>query len=291
MVNTIRKLLFAATRRIGLKIIAFSERVRYPGAYVIEKDSNWITCCAGENIWCLDSTQYLDGEIIKKGVFEPESTQLVHQIVKPGMVVFDVGANFGYYTVQFSKLVGANGHIYAFEPSKRFRERLFDHLRRNSCSNVTVLDFGLSSKTGSLKLYGSDSTATLHPIVDFLRPIEEEVIQLKTLDAFVEEKKLERIDFVKVDIDGHESDFVTGATKTLTSFRPIILMEFAQLNLMEGGSSVVNLSEQLKNLGYVFYSEHTGKQFLNYTNLLRETMNCSHSVNVLCYPHERADRP
>ncbi len=282
-----KKALAAVARIAGTKAIGLSERLQVSRAEVMEKNGNWLICRAGGNIWRLDPTQYLDGQILKYGVFEPESTRLVHHIVKEGMTILDVGANFGYYTVQFSKLVGKKGSVYAFEPSGRFRGRLLDHLKRNGCTNVTVFDFGLSNNDGSLDLYGSDSTATLHPIPDFLMPIEREVIKLRTLDSLIEELKIERLDFIKVDIDGHESKFVSGAEKTFTRFRPVILMEFAQLNLMEGGSSVVELSEKLKRLGYVFYSERTGKKFINYIVFLRETMNCSHSVNVLCCPEEK----
>lgn len=283
-----RNFLSDCMRKGGNLFLYMSKQVRGISVTVIGRDGEWIICRSGDLIWRLDPTQYLDNQIIRYGFFEPESTHLIRQIIKPRMVVLDVGANFGYYTVNFSKLVGESGHIYAFEPSKRFRKRLVDHLTRNKCKNITVLDFGLSNREGTLTLYGGDSSATLHPIPDFMRPTEEENVQLRTLDSFVSGNKLERVDFVKVDIDGHEPEFVAGAMKTLADYRPILLMEFAQLNLMKAGSDVVKLSDQLKSLGYVFCSEETGKPFPNETTFLRTAMNCSHSVNVLCYPKEKA---
>lgn len=259
----------------------------FPTSYpvtILEQDQNIITCSANGNRWKLDATQFVDREILSKGVFEPESTYWVNHILKEGMTVLDVGANFGYFTVQFSRLVGNTGRVYAFEPSDHFHRRLSEHLRLNECSNVTVLKMGLSDVKEDLQLLIDDSTATLYWHDDAKKPVAIETIHLETLDSYVEAAGLSKIDFIKIDIDGTEPRFIAGAQKTLKKFKPVLLIEFAQLVLMAAGSDVPALAKQLKDLGYTFYSETTGQPFTSEAQFLREAMNCSHSVNIICIP-------
>uniref|UniRef100_A0A831U6P4 FkbM family methyltransferase n=1 Tax=Geobacter metallireducens TaxID=28232 RepID=A0A831U6P4_GEOME len=251
---------------------------------ILGQNQNVITCMANGNTWKLDATKFVDREILSKGIFEPESTYWVSHIVKEGMTVLDVGANFGYFTVQFSKLVGTTGQVYAFEPSNHFHRRLTEHLDLNGCTNVTVLKMGLSDVKRDLQLLIDDSTATLYWHDDAKKPVATETIHLETLDSYIESTGLNKIDFIKIDIDGAEPQFIRGAQKTLRKYRPILLIEFAQLVLMAAGSDVPALAKQLKDLGYTFYSERNGQPFPSEAQFLRETMNCSHSVNIICIP-------
>ena len=115
-------------------------------------------------------------------------------------------------------------------------------------------------------------------------PAGVEKVKLATLDDYVAAKRLSRLDFMKVDIDGHETHFVRGAAQTLREFQPIILMEFNHLNLLHAGSGSDQLSKQLKDLGYTLCSERTGKAYGSDVEFLRDAMNCAYSVNILCFP-------
>lgn len=253
---------------------------------ILERNGDWIVCRIEDLIWRLDPSQCVDQDLIDDGKFEPESTKWLPQIVRPGMVAIDVGANFGYYTVQLSKLVGSQGQVYAFEPSPRYRGRLLDHLERNGCANVIVSECGLSDRDEDGQLYGDNVSASMHWHDDGHEPIFEERIRLTTLDAYVREVGISRVDFIKVDIDGHEPRFITGATQTLVRFQPVILIEFANLSLWAAGSNAESLGRQLEELGYSLRNEKTGLPYPNHADFLRDAMNCSHSVNVLCFPEE-----
>jgi FkbM family methyltransferase len=274
----------ALLHRAGQALIALSKLIPDSRVDILDYDGNWVTCRVNGIMWRLDIRQYVDSEILKTGIFEPHSTHWVHELVKPGMIVADVGANFGYYTVQLSRLVGSTGLVHAFEPSTAFRQRLLDHLKRNRCSNVTVSEFGLSDRTETLQLYVGADTATLHWCDDRKRPVSEETVPLMTLDEYAEEVNLPHLDFIKVDIDGHEPRFLSGATQTIQRFRPIMLIEFAQLYLPKVGSDAEKLAEQLNKLGYILLSERTGQPFSTHTDFLIEAMNCAYSANILCFP-------
>ncbi len=82
------------------------------------------------------------------GTYEPAQTALFCKVVKPGDVVYDVGAHFGYYTLLASKLVGTEGRVLAFEPSPPNLARLYRHIELNRCSNVQVLELAVSDREG-----------------------------------------------------------------------------------------------------------------------------------------------
>ena len=273
-------------RFLGEVLVRFSDSITYYAVVVTKQDGNWIFCRERGFVWKLDRTSGVDNSIIRTGFFEPQSIALVAQYVKPGMVIMDVGANFGYYAIQMSRFVGSNGFVHAFEPSSRFRERLLEHIRLNHCENIIVNGFGLSDKKQALQLQESVDTATLQWWYESTKPLRQEQIQLVTLDSYVEEHGINRVDFIKVDIDGHEPQFVTGATTTLKQFQPTILIEFMQLALKLNDHDVERLGHTLESLGYVLCSEKTGKPFTNRINFLNETMNCAFSANVLCLPRK-----
>jgi asparagine synthase (glutamine-hydrolysing) len=253
-------------------------------ASVLRRDGKWVEALAAGCVWRLDDSQYLDNEILRHGVFERDGSRFVHQLVKSGMVVCDVGANFGYYTLQLSRLVGPTGCVHTFEPSTRFRERLAGHLQMNDCQNVRLCEFGLGDRATELILFGGGDSATLGWHDDAKTPIVQELIRLRTLDDYVAEIGFDRLDFVKVDIDGAEPLFLMGAHATLRRYRPALLMEFMQLGLMEFKRDAITLARELSALGYVLAPENTGQPWSSRASFLRDAQNCSHSINVIALP-------
>lgn len=288
--NAAARLLRKAFHSAGYRLIRLGNRIPYLPGKILGKDGTFIIYQLGQYVWRLDPSLYMDHEILNHGVFEAHSLQFVLSFVKPGMTVCDVGANSGYYTVYLSHLVGSEGHVYAFEPSARFRDRLIDHVHRNRCSNVTVSEYALSSQEDSATLFGTASgSATIHWYSN-KDSVFVETVRTTTLDKYVEDAQIDAMDFVKVDIDGHESRFLVGATRTLRRFRPVLLMEFAHANLLAAGSSAEQLADQLEDLGYVLGSD-TGRPYADRVECLQETMNYAYSANVACWPEEKRPTP
>jgi FkbM family methyltransferase len=276
-------------RSVGFKLVALSDLI---GLYsrslkITEREDDWVTVHLDGIEWRLNVTKYVDNTILKYGVFEPNSIKWIKKIVKPGMVVADVGANFGYYTIQLSRLIGSSGSVHAFEPSEQFRERLIYHICRNQCRNVILSKFGLSDSRMNSVLYGGNTSATLHWCDDRIEPYVKELIELETLDNYIANMSLNKLDFIKVDIDGHESRFVTGAIQTLKHYQPIVLMEFMELALLRAGSDVEELAEKMRELGYILHSERTGLPFSSSYEFLTEAKNCAFSTNILCIPKNK----
>ena len=86
-------------------------------------------------------------------IYEPLETEFVKKEVKKGNVVLDIGANIGYYTLIFAKLVGENGKVFAFEPDPTNFALLKKNVEMNGYKNVVLVQRAVSNKTGKLKLY------------------------------------------------------------------------------------------------------------------------------------------
>lgn len=235
---------------------------------------------AGYDLW-LNSTGYIDKQIISKGQFEPASTRAIERLVKKGDVVIDVGANIGYYTVWLSKLVGASGKVIAFEPTRHFGDVLRRNIEANRLSNVEIVNFGLSNKSQGLLIDIGPSSATLHSPAGFDAIVGQENILLITLDEFVKQSPPGKIDFIKMDIDGHEPLFFEGAWDALEQYSPIVIFEVSHLHYLEAGVSAWDFYDLVCSKGYKFFYEEDFTEIVSREDFLRRCANFAHSSNVL----------
>lgn len=232
------------------------------------------------DLFWLDNASYVDKCIKACGIFEEQSTQVVKRLVKHGDIVFDVGANIGYYSILLSKLVGDKGKVLCFEPTEHYRTVLNINLEANHIHNVEVFSFGLSNKSQQLEIQIGSSSASLHN--PGCLPSElSELITLRSLDNFTESLCLERIDFIKVDIDGHEPLFLEGAWKTLEKYNPVILLEISHLHYLEAGYTAWDFYETLTTKGYKIFHEDGLVEIQSKVEFLIKCGNFANSSNVV----------
>ncbi len=159
--------------------------------------------------------------------------KLCRQIVTPGDCVLDIGANIGIYTRYFSKLVGDNGEIHAFEPDATHFHRLTQYTK--SCRNVQLHHAAVSSNSGEITLYLSEDLNVDHRT--YLTEDERNTCQVACIriDDYFSEK---RVDFIKMDIQGYEYTSLLGMKNTLLHNTGIqMIMEFCPYQLKQAGSS------------------------------------------------------
>ena len=190
------------------------------------------------------------------GNFEPNELTWVSQTLTDGMTMIDVGAHIGMYMLVASKLVGDSGLVIAIEPSTREFQRLTTHVTLNDLRNVRCLQVGASSASGNALLkIASEWNSGHNTFGDFFNPevdlIREEPVLMQTLDAIVSAQKLERVDLIKIDVEGHELKVLTGALETITRFRPRVLIEVFEETLRRQGASVEAVLSFLIAQGYV----------------------------------------
>jgi FkbM family methyltransferase len=250
----------------------------------LRKTAPWVRVRRQGLLWDLNMERYVDREIVVAGAFEPDTVRVLESHVRLGMHCLDVGANFGYFALLMARRVGPTGKVWAFEPTRPYRERLISHIRLNSLSPpIEVKDYGLSAAEAKVPISVGPCSATLHPTGPY--PADRiENVTLRRLDDVAAEIGLTRLDFVKVDIDGHEPAFLAGAEHTLRRHRPKMVMEINQANLDAARSSAEALKEQLEAMGYRLHSEKTLEPFATREEFLRECANYSHSANVWLLP-------
>lgn len=139
-------------------------------------------------------------------------------------IILDAGANIGAFSV-FAANIAKNGKVFAFEPAKI----TFSILKKNAeyYKNITCFPYGLSDKNETKNIYVPQSSlggSTIEDsgLLDNKDGYIPEETRLISIDNFVKEKNLDRVDFLKIDTEGYEEKILKGAAETITKFSPII---------------------------------------------------------------------
>ena len=194
--------------------------------------------------------------ICDDGWYEPDTVQVFSTLLRPGAVFLDVGAAFGQYTLLASRAVGDTGRVYAFEPDPVSFGLLCGNVKRNRLGNVTTAQIALGDAAGALDLYiGSpDNLGT----TSLSRPYNH-TGQTVRVDVVPLDQCLERVDLIKIDVEGAESLVIRGAEKVLAT-RPTLVIEFEETNQARFGSSCAELARMLRTMGYVLESILEGER-------------------------------
>jgi FkbM family methyltransferase len=158
------------------------------------------------------------------GSYEPAQTKLFSELVRPGDVVYDVGAHFGYYTLLASKLVGPAGRVLAFEPSPGNLAYLYRHITLNNRSNVEVLELAVSDHEGTARFETRAGSGVGHLSEGGLLEVK-----LTRLDSLLQNYPPPNV--MKIDVEGAEVELLRGATDLLGGAKPNILLSLHGENL------------------------------------------------------------
>lgn len=162
----------------------------------------------------------------RDGRHEPHIMAALAGWVRPGMVVCDVGAHLGYFTLALARSVGPAGHVYAFEPLLRHVGALRRTAALNRLAQVTVVPLAVGATAGTVTLEESsnDSMARVQETAA-TASARGHVVRRTTLDAWAVAAAPARLDLIKLDIEGQELAALTGARQLLATHRPAILCE------------------------------------------------------------------
>lgn len=202
-------------------------------------------------IFELDARSHLFRRIMLNGSFEPESAAAVVRHLRRSGDCLDVGANSGFFSVLFSRLIDPDRRILALEPTAAALRFLRANLERNGAAERTIVFEGAAGDTtGHLELeviIGKEeysSVKVAHPSVNQSEK-NRTTVAMETIDNLVVEHGLQP-SFIKIDIEGSEMRALAGAKDTLNRYRPDLLLEFAPALLKAAGSSGDELLEFLR---------------------------------------------
>jgi FkbM family methyltransferase len=194
------------------------------------------------------------GLAIATGNFEPDETAFVRKTIRRGQFVVDIGANIGYYTTMFGRLVGENGFVYAFEPIEDTYTKLVSAVRRAGLDHIVrPLKMALSSVQGTAKMAFSSNSMNIggaHMLSTHddaaLMCVEE--VEQDTLDRMIAGRK---VDFLKIDVEGAEKLILNGGYSVFKAGIPNTLIEFNRDQLLAvSGVEPKELLNEFLNLGY-----------------------------------------
>jgi FkbM family methyltransferase len=175
------------------------------------------------------------------------------------MTVLDIGAHHGFYTMLAAKMVGPTGRVMSFEPSHRERERLLVHLRLNRIlDKVSVFPIALGRETAESTLYvvagrNTGCNSLRPPAVT--EPTQTVQVPVTSLDTFLAQQNVARVDFVKMDVEGGELGVLEGAEELLGRCpRPVILAELADSRTLPWGYSASAIYDSLVAKGYRWFA-------------------------------------
>lgn len=189
----------------------------------------------------LPNDRYVGRSLELYGEFSEKESRLFDQLVRPGMLVVEVGANIGAHTVHLAQQVGKQGHVIAIEPQHVLHAILVDNLRHNGCDNAQAICCALGDRAGTVAL----------PRIDYAAGTErnfggvslgqgEDLVPMLTLDSL----QLNNLGLLKVDVEGMEVPVIRGALDTIRRCKPVLYVE----NDREDSSPA--LIELITGLGY-----------------------------------------
>lgn len=192
------------------------------------------------------------------GRYAPATEYVYHlpQLVRPGDVCIDIGANLGYYARTMARLAGPQGKVYAVEPVEPIRRVLERNLRR--CTNVKILPYALGAESKEIVM-GNDSARETGYFGTGQNFVNDAGTQTDV--AFTAQMRrgsevfahLARLDFVKCDIEGYEVVVMREMRPLLERFRPAVLIE-------SGGANRPEILRLFTGLGYDGYTLDRGRE-------------------------------
>ncbi len=194
--------------------------------------------------------QIASESIRRYGEWAELELQFLSKLIRRGDCILDVGAYIGTHTLAFAAFTGSGGLVTAFEPRREVFSILEENATRlNTPPNVTLMQCALGAAPGELRLPPLDRTGQAgNPGGAALCNVPESTLDsysvaVRTIDSL----DLQRLDLLKLDVEGAESDVIAGATRSLQRHHPII---YAEANSLD---AAVPLLERLKPVGYTAY--------------------------------------
>jgi len=167
-------------------------------------------------------------------------------------VVLDIGANIGVHCISWAK-AHENAIVYAFEPSESSMAMLRSNIDSNLLkSRVIPIQKAVSNASGEADFYiCSDNAFSGLKDTKRVEVLETQVVPVTTIDSFIEKNTIEKVTFIKIDVEGFETEVVGGGRKTLERFRPDLFIE------IYGGTDANPSPEKtimlLQDMGYSAY--------------------------------------
>jgi len=183
---------------------------------------------------------------LKNNPHERGEVKFLESVAKEGMNVIDIGANIGITSVAIGKRIGRGGKLYSFEPVPEYFNILKENVSSNRLENVKVYELAVTDQVGKAPFYQKGLSSG----IVFQKGAKKFNVSTTTIDRFLNEEKIERIDLINMDCEGSELLVLNGAKETLCKNRVKIFCEIHHDFLKQLDQSVEDLVEYLQGLEF-----------------------------------------
>ena len=197
-------------------------------------------------------------ETLNFGHYEKEECDMILRLVKDGQNIFDIGGNFGWYSLVIAKKKKVN--LFPFEPVPRTYGYLQQNVALNGVDNIELFNFGFSDQAQELKFFyypeesGNASIANLSGT----EGVQSIVCQVRRLDDFVQEHDA-RLDFIKCDVEGAELLVFKGGLQSISRDKPVIFAELLRKWSAKFNYHPNEVVELFRGIGYRCFTVHEEK--------------------------------
>ncbi|MGB8861105.1 MAG: FkbM family methyltransferase [Ilumatobacteraceae bacterium] len=218
------ELLSAATVR---QVIGMVDQRTSPSPFVVRMSADDVVYVELDGVQvALDrADQSVSAAIIRSGQWEPHVERVLRAHLAPGSVFIDIGANVGWHTALAASIVGTTGRVYAIEPNPDNARLIALTIERNGLAQVRLLPFALSESIGFAAFRsaigsnggftGSDASESIDPSVTIVPTVR------------LDDLGIDRVDVIKIDVEGAEPMVLRGATSMIERDHPVIVFEFS----------------------------------------------------------------
>jgi FkbM family methyltransferase len=204
----------------------------------------------------LSNDNVISRDIRLHGAWGLGEVEVFKRFLRPGDVAVDVGANLGHHTVSMSKIVGAAGKIYAFEPQRRIYRLLCANLALNRCDHAEIFECALGDRTRTVMMepLSYDDPETPWNVGSLVCqsyetvPLRGKLVDVRRMDDVLPVDV--RVDFIKSDAQGFDYHVLRGAVGTLERWHPTVLVEVSPVGASGAGVNYLAIDDMLRQLGY-----------------------------------------
>ena len=193
-------------------------------------------------------------------ILEKDDSEIIFKMVNKGDVVFDIGANIGWYSNHLAKKV-ESGYIYSFEPIPNTFNQLKQNIALNKFENVSINNIALTETPQTLTFYFSPKFSGAASSLNITGSTE--ITELKcpasTMDIYVAEKNISKIDFIKCDVEGAEYFVFKGGLKSLEKYKPIVFTEMLRKWAAKFDYHPNDIIKLFTDLNYLCFVSDNGK--------------------------------
>lgn len=192
---------------------------------------------------------WIQQNIFFVGDYEKAELQTLNKFLKSDSVFIDIGANFGLFSLCASKLIRDDGKIISFEPFPQNYQSLVQNVKLNNLTQIVTVNAAIGQEVGKLTMYYDEKEQNLG--MASARPLDNGTVvevDIFTLDSYLELNPVDKIDYIKIDVEGFELAVLNGMKNSLEKFKPNLLIEIFDQEINE---QHVEIHDLLYSIGYL----------------------------------------